>query len=98
LRGAKEIDDIKFYNDDPDLELRDDWLYVRVKRKSNRTYDEKWKVVKMWAWHKVPLERFWLNFANVDKNVLKEFIKYNNGEHWRDNWDKKKANKYYKKI
>jgi hypothetical protein len=24
LRGAKEIDDIKFYNDDPDLELRDD--------------------------------------------------------------------------
>jgi hypothetical protein len=29
---------------------------------------------------------------------LKNFIKYNNGEHWEDNWDKKDDNKGYTKI
>jgi hypothetical protein len=35
------ISDIKFKNNDPDLELRNDGnLYVRVNKKSNRVYDE----------------------------------------------------------
>jgi hypothetical protein len=32
------------------------------------------------------------------EEVLKKFIKYNNGEHWDDNWDKKKKNKHFIKI
>jgi hypothetical protein len=29
---------------------------------------------------------------------FKNLIKFNNGEHWEDDWDKKKENKYYDKI
>jgi len=99
LRWAGEISDIKFKNGDPDLELRDDGnLYVRVNKKSNRIYDENWKLVKNGGWYKVPMQRFWLDRIKNKEEVLKNFIKYNNGEHWEDKWDKKKANKYYKKI
>lgn len=97
LRWSGEISDIEFKNNNPDLQLRKDGnLYVRVNKKSNRIYDEKWDVKKRWGWYKVPMQRFWL--SQINRKVLENFIKYNNGEHWNDNWDKKKANKYYKKI
>jgi hypothetical protein len=35
--------------------------------------------------------------SGLSTDELKRYIKYNNGEDWEDNWDKKKDNKYYKK-
>ena len=99
LKGSGMISDIKFKNNDPDLELRKDGnLYVRVNRKSNRIYDEDWNVIKMGGWYKVPMARFWLDNISNKEDVLKKYIKYNNGEHWNDKWDKKKKNKYFRKI
>jgi len=90
-----EIDTRKFKNDNPDLKLDDDGkLWVRVK--SEKTTDGNGNVLKLWKRYVVPKERFWLDWISQD--VLKRFIKYNNGEHWEDNWDKKKENKYYDKI
>ena len=89
------IDTRKFKNDNPDLKLDDDGkLWVRVK--SEKTTDGNGNVLKLWKRYVVPKERFWLDW--ISQNVLKRFIKYNNGEHWEDNWDKKKENKYYDKI
>ena len=34
----------------------------------------------------------------ISKDVYEKFIKYNNGEHWSDNWDKKKWNRHYNQI
>jgi len=91
LRGAGKIDDINFKNDNPDLKLDDDGkLYVRVNKK-----DKWWKDGKWGKWYPVPVERFWLP---NNTGVLNKFIKYNNGEHWEDNWDKKDENEVYKKI
>lgn len=96
LRFNKKIDNIDFDNNDPDLRLNDQGkLEVRVDRKSNRTYDEKWNVVKNGRWYEVP-DRFWL--SEIKPERIKNLIKFNNGEDWRDKWDKKKGNKYYDKM
>lgn len=49
-------------------------------------------------WKKVYIdkERFWLTEATSEE--IKNYKKYNNGEKWEDDWDKKKENKIYKKI
>ena len=95
LRNKKDLYDIAFKNNNPDLKLEGNELYVRVNKKSNIIYDDEWKVKKMGKRLKVNKEQFWLP---NDTDKLNKFIKYNNGEHWRDDWDKKKLNKYYKLI
>ena len=88
LRNSWKMNDIEFKNDNPDLKLEWNELYVRVKK----TRDVNWKKVK---WLKVNKYDFWL----TDKEeLLTKFIKYNNGEKWEDDWDRKKPNKYYSKI
>lgn len=88
LRNSWKMNDIEFKNDNPDLKLEWNELYVRVKK----TRDENWKKVK---WLKVNKYDFWL----TDKEeFLTKFIKYNNGEKWEDDWDRKKPNRYYSKI
>jgi len=103
LRLNNTIDDVDFNNkDDPDLRLNDRGkLEVRVDRKSNRTYDKDGKVIKKGRWYEVPEspDRFWLGRITENREEkFKNLIKFNNGEHWEDNWDKKKENKYYDKI
>ena len=88
LRNSWKMNDIEFKNDNPDLKLEWNELYVRVKK----TRDVNWKKVK---WLKVNKYDFWL----TDKEeLLTKFIKYNNGEKWEDDWDRKKPNRYYSKI
>ena len=84
LRNSWKMHDIEFKNDNPDLKLEWGDLYVRVKK----TRDIKWKKVK---WLKVNKDTFWLP---DNEELLKKYIKYNNGEDWNDNWDKKKNNDY----
>ena len=82
------MNDIEFKNDNPDLKLEWNDLYVRVKK----TRNVEWKKIK---WLKVNKDTFWLP---NDEKLLKKYIKYNNGEDWEDDWDKKKPNKYYKHV
>lgn len=88
LRNSWKMNDIEFKNDNPDLKLEWKDLYVKVKN----TRDINWKKVK---WLKVNKDTFWLP---NDEKLLKKYIKYNNGEDWEDDWDKKKPNKYYKHV
>lgn len=88
LRNSWDMHDIEFKNDNPDLKLEWKDLYVKVKN----TRDINWKKVK---WLKVNKDTFWLP---NDEKLLKKYIKYNNGEDWEDDWDKKKPNKYYKHV
>ena len=88
LRWNKNIDHLKFKNDNPDLKLDNGKLYVRIK-KWTRLADNS----KSGKWYEVNLSKFW-----IPQNALEDFIKYNNGEDWDDNWDKKKDNKGYTKI
>ena len=88
LRNSWKMKDFEFKNDNPDLKLEWNELYVRVKK----TRDANWKKVK---WFKVNKYDFWL----TDKvELLTKFIKYNNGEKWEDDWDRKRPNRYYSKI
>jgi len=87
LRWNNSIDSIVFRNNNPDLKLEGDNLYVRVNRKYNKGDGR---------YHQVDKNQFWLN--NIPDEVLRNFIKYNNGEHWEDDWDKKDDNKGYVKI
>lgn len=100
LRFNKSIDDINFKNNNPDLKLEDGQLYVRVDRKSNRSYDENHNVVKWWKrYKKINMEKFWLDrILDHREEKFRNLIKINNGKDWRDKWDKKKDNKYYGKI
>ena len=88
LRNSWKMHDIEFKNDNPDLKLEWNDLYVRVKK----TRDIEWKKVK---WLKVGKDTFWLP---NDEKLLKKYISYNNGEDWYDKRDKKKPNKYYKHV
>ena len=88
LRNSWKMNDIEFKNDNPDLKLEWNDLYVRVKK----TRNVEWKKIK---WLKVNKDTFWLP---NDEKLLKKYIKYNNGEDWEDDWDKKKPNKYYKHV
>ena len=91
LRWNWNIYDLEFKNNNPDLKLETDGLYVRVK---------KWAKLrdgtKSGKWQKIYLEEFWIRPDDVE--ALKKFIKYNNHEDWNDNWDKKSKNKWYVKI
>jgi hypothetical protein len=35
---------------------------------------------------------------DATSSEFSRFKKYNNGEHWRDDWDIKEKNRYYRKI
>lgn len=88
LRSGGDINGVKLKGPDPDLKIDDEGnLKVRVE-KSKESGGKKWL--------DVPLEWFWL--TNIDQNVLNKFVKYNNHEDWMDDWDRKKPNKYYKKV
>ena len=88
LRNSWKMHDIEFKNDNPDLKLEWDELYVKVKR----TRDVNWKKISLL---KVSKDTFWLP---NDEKLLKKYISYNNSEDWNDKWDKKKPNKYYKHV
>lgn len=95
LRNVWEYKDVEFRNDNPDLKLMWNDLYVRVNRKKNVSLDSNWKPLKKWKWLPIDRKQFWLT---EDNGVLQRFIKYNNHEDWNDNWDKKTPNKYYKSL
>ena len=88
LRNSWKMHDIEFKNDNPDLKLEWNDLYVRVKN----TRDIEWKKVK---WLKVGKDTFWLP---NDEKLLKKYISYNDSKDWNEKWDKKKPNKYYKLV
>ena len=89
LRWAGSIDGLEFDpKNDPNLKLDNDKLYVRVKKWQKRG-DEKSE-----RWYEIKPGRFWI----YDTESLKKFIRYNNHEHWEDNWDRKRDNKGYGKI
>ncbi len=88
LRNSWKMHDIEFKNDNPDLKLEWDELYVKVKR----TRDVNWKKISLL---KVSKDTFWLP---NDEKLLKKYISYNNGEDWYDKRNKKKPNKYYKHV
>ena len=91
LRNSWKMHDIEFKDDNPDLKLEWNDLYVRVKK----TRDVNWKKVKLL---KVNKDTFWLT---SDEKLLKKYISYNNGEDWNNKnnkRDKKKPNKYYKRV
>ena len=89
LRGAWGINDLKFKNDNPDLKLKDGKLFVRIKKWTRLDGDS-----KSGKWYEVNLQKFWIS----DNDAFNKFKKYNNGEDWKDKWDKKKDNKGYTKI
>ena len=68
---------------DPNLRLRGGNLQVQT--------TQGWKDVS-----EKTLSDFWLKW--FDEWDMKRFVRYNNGEHWDDNWDAKKPNRPYKKI
>lgn len=70
---------------DPDLKLDGNQLLVKTNMPEKKD-----------RWKPIALGNYWLDW--VDKNVLKRFIKYNNGERRRDDWNHKKPNTEYKKI
>ena len=92
LRKTKWIDDLPFENDNPDLKWDDGKLLVKVKKNK----DIKWLSGSK---HRYPvhLDDYALDFLRTDEVSRKNFLKYNNGEDWKDNWDKKDGNKYVKK-
>lgn len=87
LMWSREIDHVRFEKNNPKLKLKDGELFVRVDE------SQKWWVDWKWGkWYPIPKARFWLD--SIDESVLKKFIKYNNGEDWQDDWDKKKNNDF----
>ena len=95
LTNKKDLYDVAFKNNNPDLKLIWNKLYVRVNRKSNVVSGDDWKFRKNGKWLEVDLQEFWLP---ADINTLNRFIKYNNHEEWNDNWDIKTPNKYYRSV
>lgn len=93
LLNNNNIDDLSFKNKHPDLKLDDDWnLQVRINKRDKYNKDkQKWYTINDQV-----KARFWLN--EITNKVFEKFIKYNNGEHWKDDWDKKKWNRHYKQI
>lgn len=81
---------------DPDLKNND----ANVKWKNGKLYARLDK--KQWngKWQEINLDSFGLGDRGtiVNKDLWEKFKKYNNGEHWEDNWDKKDPNKYYRKV
>jgi len=75
--------DVDLHGMDPNLKLKDWKVFVRVAKQHGRRKDLK-------------LETFGL--SGIDDKTRKKFVKYNNHEDWRDNWDKKKPNRNYKKL
>lgn len=88
LRNEPWLDRWKFNNDNPDLKLDDNNVYVKVKEMDK---NEKRKDDYSRTWMHVDLNQFWINFDPIS---LGKFKKYNNHEDWDDNWDKKKENQY----
>ena len=90
------INDLRFANDDPDLKWNDEkkQLLVNVK-KNNKVKD----LSGLKDWYPIPLDNYWLGFLRTDEyeSVRNSFMRYNNWEHWKDEWDKKKGNKEYVK-
>ena len=95
LRNERELQDVEFINDNPNLKLEGKELYVRVKKSSNVRYDETW-VKKMGKRLLVKKETFWLQDASPKS--LNNYIKYNNHERWNRNWDNDEQNKYYRTV
>ncbi len=95
LRNVWKYKDVEFRNDNPDLKMIWDKLYVRVNRRNNVSLDDNWNPVKNWKWLHINKEEFWLT---SDTNLIKRFIKYNNHEDWNDNRDRKTPNKYYTTV
>ncbi len=99
LRNEGKIMGVEFKDDNPDLTIQNDQLYVRVNRKINKKISKNRGEEKGELWRKyqkINLDSFWLPL--VSSKAMKSFIKYNNGEDWNDNWDKKKDNKGYTKV
>ena len=88
LRNSWKMNDVEFKNNNPNLKLEWGELYVKVKK----TRDVYWKKVK---WLKVNKDIFWLP---SDEKILNKYIKYNNRENWKKNWDKKEPNEDYKRV
>ena len=62
----------------------------------NRKVDKfKW-IKENWKRLTIDKYKYWLKDATNDELV--KFKRYNNGEKWEDDWDKKRKNKIYKKI
>ena len=63
----------------------------------NRKVDKyRWIRDNNWKRLKINKSAFWLDGASDEE--LARFKRYNNGEHWEDNWDKKRKNKDYGRV
>lgn len=92
LRKTKWIDYVFFENDNPDLKWDDGKLLVKVKKNKDAKESSGSK-----HRYSVRLDDYALGFLRDDDVSRKNFLKYNNGEDWWDDWDKKKGNEYAKK-
>ncbi len=86
LRGAWEIDGIRFVNDNPDLK-HDEIFYVRVKRQDHPEGKRRY-----------PIDSQKFCLCDINKDKIRNYIRYNNHEDWEDDWDKKRKNKGYTKV
>lgn len=78
----------KYGNKDPDIKFDNKGLWIR------------WLKTPTVPRGKKLVNGFPLNFGleNTNSAELDAFKWYNNHEQWRDNWDRKKANRIYKKL
>ena len=96
LRNERTLQDVELYNDNSNLKLEWNDLYVRVNKNSNKTYEANWAIKEMWKRLLVNKESFWLQDASNES--LSNYIRYNNHERWNKNWDNDEKNKYYRKV
>jgi len=78
--------------------IRDTWKkHKKSDPDVNRKVD-KFKWIKDSSWSKLSIDKsdFWLE--NASDVELARFKRYNNGEHWDDNWDEKRKNKDYGRL
>ena len=79
----------KYGNKDPNIKFDSDGsLWVKWLKTPSIS---RWKMRVNWF----PIE---YGLSWVSNESLSNFKKYNNHEDWRDDWDRKKANKIYKKL
>ena len=92
LRGMNEIANLAIDRDRPQLQYKDNKLYIRLKKDQKRWPDWKWG--DRWR-DRYPIPD---NFNWLEDKELNRFVKYYNWEERKDDWDAKEENKDNKKI
>ncbi len=87
LTNYLRSNDVDLKWDNPNVRWKNGTLQVRLNKDRGN-----------WRRGNVDLTSFGLSGGKINDEMWKKFKKYNNGEHWEDNWDDKKPNRYYSKI